>query len=827
MNGTEAVSESKDYHEIGPSDKANQNEMNYIELLEDIPEFVGEDLQHYGPFKKGQIIRISLGWQQNAEIMVDRGIARQYSNPQIIPTVDDPLIVWAKYYHSLGWNVIPIKGKNYLTGKHKGESIEPEKESKMPLLDTWTEYQTRKITSQEIEQWWARWPMANIGILTGTINDLWVLDVDGQEGFESLQELIQQNGELPNTPSVATGKGYHYYFKADGAEIKNRTRFMKGLDTRGNGGYIIAPRSYHLERDRFYLWKRTPEEVSPQIAPEWLLNATNKKYQIDNSSDGKQLKKLIFDKGFIPTGSRNQDLTRLSGLLHGLGFDEDRIENFLLLANETLTGTPLPQEEVRRITKKWEKRKFSNDDLGNAERLISRYGHLFRLCPQLNKFYVWDDKRWLEDDGHIIREMGKDAILGIIQNETSGLIDKDEIDAIYDWARRSRSKNKIDAMIGVLDTFRDIKIRPDQLDQDTDLLCCNNGILDLTTFELRPHRQEDYITKIIDVDYDPEATHQVWDNYIKTALPDEGVRIFTQKVAGLCLTGKLHEQKFFNIYGPPDAGKSRFADALTSILGEDIYLATSDFGTFEKTKTAIKGQARSDIMRMKGKRAVIIHEVPEDGQKINERFLTTWTGGDPITTRELFKKEEGFTPTSTIIFVGNHKIKYSGHEDAMIKRTVFIPFENRIPAALQDKELSMKFKTWPEVRKAILTWMVNGLKLYYEDKNVNKELTLPEKVQELTNIANLENDPVKSFIEKCCYEGLKYNADARTLYEEFKEYCEAEGIGVLSQTKFGKILTKKGYKKDMGKRPILYLGLGIFQKRESNNYFEEDVIIET
>lgn len=75
---TTTLSDSKNYQDFGPKDKANQNEMDYIELLMDIPEFIGKDLQHYGPFKKGQIIEVSMGMQRNAEIMVDKSVARSY-----------------------------------------------------------------------------------------------------------------------------------------------------------------------------------------------------------------------------------------------------------------------------------------------------------------------------------------------------------------------------------------------------------------------------------------------------------------------------------------------------------------------------------------------------------------------------------------------------------------------------------------------------------------------------------------------------------------------------------------------------------------------------
>jgi putative DNA primase/helicase len=70
----------------------------------------------------------------------------------------------------------------------------------------------------------------------------------------------------------------------------------------------------------------------------------------------------------------------------------------------------------------------------------------------------------------------------------------------------------------------DLAIRPDQLDADPWLLNCPNGTLELRTGHLRPHRREDFLTKMTAAPYDPAARSQVWDAYLESAIPDEGAR---------------------------------------------------------------------------------------------------------------------------------------------------------------------------------------------------------------------------------------------------------------------------------------------------------------
>lgn len=101
----------------------------------------------------------------------------------------------------------------------------------------------RKITA-----WWTRWPDANIAMPTGRRSGVFVLDVDPDKGgFESLATLLAANSELPHTATVKTGGGgRHYYFKYpdDGTTIPNSAgRIGRGLDVRGEGGYVLLPPS--------------------------------------------------------------------------------------------------------------------------------------------------------------------------------------------------------------------------------------------------------------------------------------------------------------------------------------------------------------------------------------------------------------------------------------------------------------------------------------------------------------------------------------------------------------------------------------------------------
>jgi hypothetical protein len=102
---------------------------------------------------------------------------------------------------------------------------------------------------EQIREWWARWPKANVAIRTGAVSGLVVLDIDPQHGGErTLGSLLGQHPDLGAVRTIRTGSGgRHLYFAHPGGTVHNDAgkRLGPGLDVRGDGGYVIAPPSRH------------------------------------------------------------------------------------------------------------------------------------------------------------------------------------------------------------------------------------------------------------------------------------------------------------------------------------------------------------------------------------------------------------------------------------------------------------------------------------------------------------------------------------------------------------------------------------------------------
>ena len=195
----------------------------------------------------------------------------------------------------------------------------------------------------QIKKWWSRWPDASIGCATGPKSKIWILDIDLPGGPESLQKLISENGELPETRMQKTGSGgIHYFFPWNGAKIGNTSgKVGVKVDTRGIGGYIILSPSPHPSGNNYEWLKRM---VDLPAAPKWLSDMVVKKEPIRHVSHPQQggnspyglaalSQEIIALSGSGP-GQRNDQLNRsgyaLGQLVAGGELEIGHVENSLM-----------------------------------------------------------------------------------------------------------------------------------------------------------------------------------------------------------------------------------------------------------------------------------------------------------------------------------------------------------------------------------------------------------------------------------------------------------------------------------------------------------------
>jgi Bifunctional DNA primase/polymerase, N-terminal len=179
-----------------------------------------------------------------------------------------------------------------------------------------------------IRRLWLANPDYNIGIATGVVSGIWVLDVDGD-----VVAAEARHGPLPSTLTSITGRGRHLWFRCDIPIQCSAGRVGDGLDVRGDGGYVLAPPSVHPDGP-VYSWSNT---VAPVPAPDWLVQLARKRPTISERAIATvrpppraarsgcpdvygqaALEYEIEALATAPIGARNHALNRASFSLHQL-----------------------------------------------------------------------------------------------------------------------------------------------------------------------------------------------------------------------------------------------------------------------------------------------------------------------------------------------------------------------------------------------------------------------------------------------------------------------------------------------------------------------------
>jgi putative DNA primase/helicase len=735
-----------------------------------------------------------------------------------------PLAEAAREYRAMGLAPIPV-GRD-----------------KRPLVK-WREYQEEPPHPDQIDEWWSRWPEANIGCVTGPVSELVVLDADGPEGLASLTAL----GTPATTWLSVTGRvegGWQQFFRHPGAgvTVRNRAGLRPKLDVRGNGGYVILPPSLHASGRR-YRWLTSPGEIPLAPLPAPLLDLLLTPDAVPAGAV----------EGRIPAGQRNDTLYRLGRSLVAKGLPPSAVTVALIETNRVRCAPPLSEGDVRvisdHVTTQPDRPGFGGSGnrggvssaVRDAERWAARVASITAqdipalldptdhlMAVMFERFFAerihtspqygvksWNELVWVDDATHgrhrdfaietVQTLMAAADTIPIPVAIVAGAIARaptmsnEAAKAALRRTMRAKLKKwenggRLNAMIGMASARKPFLADIGDFDQDPLALPVANGVLDLQTTTLMPARPEQKLTKALAVVYDPGARCPRFERFLSEIFPTDTADLvaFMQRLIGMCLTGlvKDHIVPFF--WGEGSNGKTTLLTTLYALLGPFAVVAPLSLLLESKHRS---GQIPNDVAKLFGKRLAVTEETPERAL-LSEATVKALTGGGKLTGRFLFHEYFDFDPTHKVMLVTNSKPVIRGQDHAIWRRVALVPFpvkfwkqEDHPPpgAPLQDPDLAADLLT---ELPGILRWALDGCVAWQRDGRLH----LPKIVRAATAEYREEQDVLKPFLDEHCVIDPTGWVSTEDLYARYEIWATSAHERAMTKKALGMELAPRGFR---------------------------------
>jgi putative DNA primase/helicase len=455
--------------------------------------------------------------------------------------MSESLVKHALKYEGLGCFVLPINPQ-----------------TKQPHVK-WAYRKKEKPTPDEIKEWWGIWPNANVGIATGEMSDIDVVDLDGPEAKERFEALCG----IPETIMQTTGRaegGLHLWFKHNGSNHRNFAGKgdNKGIDFKTNGGFVVAAPSVHKSGRTYQFGDVDPLEHGFDD----LLEMPEEVAEFFKTQNGGNSDREPITLEPVENGARNDTLTRIVGKWISQRLDRETV---LLAAHgwNSNLDEPLNDKEVLTIVEsvfRTHERNHPHEnkaatretlktyhctDLGNAERFAYHHREEARYCHPQKKWFSWNGKHWQPDAEGLVNQLCKQTTR-FIYSEAARAKDGETRKALGKWAAASESAYRQRAMVQLAKSEPGVPVLPEELDRDKWLLNVNSGTLNLKTGKLQPHRKDDLITKLTPINYDPDALCPKWIDFLSRVMKGKQSLVnYLWRVAGYTLTGDAGEQCLF------------------------------------------------------------------------------------------------------------------------------------------------------------------------------------------------------------------------------------------------------------------------------------------
>lgn len=433
------------------------------------------------------------------------------------------------------------------------------------------------------------------------------------------------------------------------------------------------------------------------------------------------------------------------------------------------------------------------DDIGNAQRVVDRFGTEVRWIKDTEQWATYERGRWTFKGANTAVWTRVVATINALPEEADNYSDEQPVfepgekptkeeqlserERFEKFARQQRMRPKLAAAREVLQAHPGLHVHMDHFDQPEMLLNVGNGIVDLTTGELRAHDRGLYLMQQSPVAYRPGAPAPMWEDFLHSVMPDDERRAYLARVVGYTLTGSTQEQAMFIHHGGGQNGKGVFMRILMSLLGEYAQSVP------RSTLLAKQGEGiPNDVARMMGKRLLATTETSA-GKKLDDELVKQLTGEDTMSARFMRAEFFDFRPVGKIHLATNYLPSVgSGH--GMARRLQDIGWDVTVAPSKRVAKLDEKIMATEAA--GVLNWAIAGC-LEWQKRGLDVPASVQEKTRE--HIAN--SDPLAMWLDEETEEVPGHVVETRSLYANYKVWSETANLRPMSMTAFSLALSER------------------------------------
>ncbi|AIV48336.1 hypothetical protein X899_2465 [Burkholderia pseudomallei TSV 25] len=423
---------------------------------------------------------------------------------------------------------------------------------------------------------------------------------------------------------------------------------------------------------------------------------------------------------------------------------------------------------------------------------------------------VYLDGRWMAcatgEETELAQVIGP-AILKEALSSTAS--DPDAAGRMIRLAKRAMSAAGVSAALQLARSDRRLAARPDEFDQDPDLLNVANGVIHLPSGELRPHSPDMRMVRQSPVEYKPDAQAPQWLKFLdEISCHDADWIDYLRRALAYTLSGRVNEEMLFFMLGRGANGKSVLVNVLRSVLGPFVGSVPTSF--LATSKNDDKEGASPVKASLQGLRMALANEV-EAGSKLSAQTVKEVTSTEAIAARHLYKDLFNFTPTHKLWVRGNHKPIIMDNDEGIWRRIALIPFERNFSPDEQDKRLEERLLS---EREGILAWLVGGYAEYQRHG-----LRPARRVAAASAAYRAESDLVGQWLDEEAeiVPGMTCLKD--DAYQSYVDWCRRDGLDPKTKTTLTRMLDERGITSGQANtagRPRIYKGMRL--KSESRPF---------